>query len=141
MASLQRLKSALFSTGTPSISAISVTGRGVARSRTTSKGASSWSVARHSRTRDSMRGSSAAMRRGVNPRFTMRRSPAWVSPSVAMRLRAFMKASGRPRVASAKRNSDFSVCHSNKGGDSLPPIIKTVNMARDEKVSGSFRTC
>jgi hypothetical protein len=42
-------------------------------------------------------------------------------------------------VANAKRNRDLTVCQ-RIGGVSVPPIISTVYIARDENVWGSFRT-
>ena len=139
-ASLQRLKSARRPGSMPSISAITVTGSGTARSRTTSKGSPRRSGARLSSTSARMRGSSATMRRGVKPRFTTARRVSWTGGSSEIRLRAFVNANGFVRTASAKRTRKRTMFHDGGGRPSFPPFISTVNMARDEKSSGRFST-
>ena len=80
------------------------------------------------------------MRRGVKPRFTIARSEAWLSPSSAIRLRAVVNSKGLSRVRTASATAKRRRPQESGGKPSSPPFISIVNMARDEKVSGSFST-
>jgi hypothetical protein len=92
------LKSAFRSAGIPSISAMIVTGTGMARSATTSNGSPRRSGATHCSTSARTRGSHDAICRGVKPRFTIARIDEWRSPSSAIRLRAVKNSNGFRRT-------------------------------------------
>ena len=74
IASDHRLKVAYSSGSTPSISAITITGSGLARSRITSKSRRSLTLSRSMLVSSRMRGSISRIRRGVKSRLTSLRS-------------------------------------------------------------------
>ena len=81
---------------------MTIVGTGTARSRITSKGSPRRSFAMHSLTSSRSRGSQAATRRGVKPRFTMRRRSSWLLPSDTIRCLARPIVSMSKGIASAK---------------------------------------
>ena len=117
-----------------------VTGSGIAKSWTRSKGSPRRSGARRSSLSARMRGSQDAMRRGVKPRFTTLRSVPWSGGSSAIRLRAFGKRKGFMPIRSTKRAMKRAMPNESRGMPSSPLFISTVNIAREENSSGRFST-
>ena len=110
-----------------------VTGSGIARSRTTSKGSPRPSFATHAAEISRARASQTRMRRGVKPRFTIARMTSWRGGSEVIRFGVRWSAKGLMPV----RATNSATARSwRQRGPRASVLLSMVSIAREEKRSG-----